>query len=119
MPSLPGNKRNAADLEAEIKWLSEVIDARMKIHFGQESSISEITELAPPNLKKSSSHYAALIQKHQMSFSERICLILALTPHLRPALLDIFQTKNVQLDRPFTEFGGIREKRTGNFIRTG
>ncbi|MGH2645736.1 MAG: ATP-binding protein, partial [Chitinophagaceae bacterium] len=54
-----------------------------------------------------------------MSITERIILVLALAPHLQPHLLDVFFIKNIDYDRGFTEFGGIKGQNHGGFLPTG
>ena len=110
---------NAQDLEKELNWFTQVLDTRFKLYFGQESEFSSIVEIAPPNLADSASRYASTVRHYQMTQSERLMLILALVPHIRPRLLDLFFTKNTILDRPFTEFGGLYEGNTGGFLPTG
>ena len=54
-----------------------------------------------------------------MNLPERLVLILALSPHVCPQLLDIFYTKNERYGRGFTEFGGVKGRQHGGFIPTG
>lgn len=110
---------NARDLEQELAWFARVLDARFKGYFGQEGPAPEVTELAPPDLSGSPSHYARFLDHYRVSFAERVALILALIPCLQPRLLDVFYTKNRQFDRRFTEFGGVRQGADGDFIPTG
>jgi len=111
-------KFNAHDLEQELHWLSQVIDTRFKLYFGQESPVSSVFDLPPPARSESGSPYAQFLLHHQASVAERLMLILALVPHIRPRQLDIFFTRNTTYDRPFTEFGGIQNP-SGEFIPTG
>ena len=109
---------NARDLGQELAWLARVIDARFKLYFGQESDCESVFEIAPPELGKPESAYGGLVRHYQFSFAERVALALALVPHIRPHLLDVFHTKNKTFDRKFTEFGGIRDA-NGDFVPTG
>lgn len=92
--------QNAYDLEQELQWFARIIDVRFKLYFKQESNninqsdIQSVDEIQPPDLSQSSSPYAQCIQHYALSTIERAALILALTPHLRPQLLDIFFTHN-------------------------
>lgn len=113
---------NAKDLEAELAWLSRVIDARFKAYFGAEEGTTEGFEevlISVPNLSTSDSPFAALVSQHHMDATERLCLILALAPHIRPQLLDVFFIKNKNSNRRFTEFGGVTETIEANFFPTG
>ncbi len=99
-------KLNAKYLELELLWLSKVLDTRFKLYFGQESTAQSIFEIKPPRLTTTNAPYIQTIRKYKMSFAERLVLILGLVPHIRPALLDMFFTKNSSFDRPFSVFGG-------------
>jgi AAA+ superfamily predicted ATPase len=109
---------NARDLEQELAWLARVIDARFKIYFGHDAAPKGVLEAVPPDLGKSESAYAAFVRHYEWSFAERAAVVLALAPHVRPQLLDIFHTKNSTFDRRFTEFGGVRDA-NGDFVPTG
>src|SRR5262252_6678058 len=114
----PPVELNARDLEQELAWLARVIDARFKLYFGQPADCKSVFEIAPPDLAQSESAYAGFLRHYQFSFAERAALALALVPHLRPQLLDIFHTKNSTFDRRFTEFGGARDS-NGDFVPSG
>jgi len=110
--------RNARDLERELAWLARVIDARFKLYFGQEADSKSVFEIAPPELGEPESSYASFVRHYELPFAERAAIVLALVPHVRPQLLDIFHSKNKTFDRKFTEFGGIRDA-NGDFVPTG
>ena len=110
---------NARDLEQELAWFSRVLDARIKSYFAQEDALPQEIDLAPPDLGNSESPFASFVRHYKLSFPERMAIILALTPHIRPRLLDIFFIKNKNFDRKFTEFGGIFGGPDGDFSPTG
>ena len=110
---------NAQDLEKELLWFQQVLDTRIKLYFNNETSYNSIFDIAPPDLTNSESNYAKLVAHYPMSFSERIVLIMALIPHVRPNLFDILYTKNENFSRGFTEFGGINGKYHGGMLPTG
>lgn len=114
------NKRNenAATLEAEIDWFTRVMEKRLSLHFGQDAAHDDIRVHEPPDLINDKSEYAQLVKECGMNFEERIILILALIPHIRPQLLDAFFVNNKNIDRGFTEFGGLRGKIHGGFLPT-
>ena len=107
------------DLERELQWFRRVLDTRLKLYFGQDAEHQDISTIEPPDLSDSTSNWARLIKKHQMSFPERLALVLALVPHLDPRQLDVLFTQNSQFNRPFTEFGGRTDHPHPGFIPTG
>lgn len=109
---------NAATVEAEIAWFSRVMETRFSLHFGQESAHHDVREHAPPELRDDDSEYACLAKECGMGFDERLVLILALIPHVRPQVLDPFFVSNKNLEREFTEFGGSKGKAHNGFLPT-
>ncbi|HZF48951.1 MAG TPA: ATP-binding protein [Polyangiaceae bacterium] len=110
---------NARDLEQELIWFGEVLKRRFALHFGDGADGGGIFDLAPPDLSGSTSEYARFLQRHPLSFPERLALTLSLIPHLRPQLLDVFFTRNTAVDRRFTEFGGAQPRSDGELLPTG
>jgi hypothetical protein len=110
-------RHNARDLEAELRWFAALVDARMKMYFGKEKGGKQ-QDISPPKLG-GKSLYADLVKHYNMSLAERTALALALAPHIRPQLLDVFLAKNANLDRGYSEFGGIAGKQHGGFLPTG
>ena len=109
---------SANELTHELAWLDLVLQTRISLHFGQPSAHASIDELGPPDLTGEGSPYAQMVREHAMSSSERLVLMLALAPHLQPALLDILFLCNKTLDRGFTEFGGWKGRAHGGFLPT-
>jgi hypothetical protein len=98
-------------LEQEIVWFSHVCETRMNAYFQQSENKIDLEATCPaPDLSQSSSPYANLVREHNMSFSERIVLMLAFIPHLRPQALDIFSMQNAVLGRAYSEIGGWHGK---------
>lgn len=110
---------NATTLRSELQWLANLIDARFKIYWQQEGSLSDIFEIEPPDLSEDSSMYAEVVKHYKMTPTERMILLLSLAPHVQPHLLDVFYVKNANYDRGFTEFGGIKGQNHAGFIPTG
>ncbi|MFA0962776.1 hypothetical protein AB9P05_13320 [Roseivirga sp. BDSF3-8] len=67
-------------LQAEIDWLSRVIEARVK------DEGADFEAIAPPELP-AGSVLADFISENQLSPAERLLLILVLVPHLYPVFL--------------------------------
>ena len=109
---------NARILEREIDWFSRVLDARIRLYFEQECEIDDICDINPPDLSQDDSEYAQLVAQHAMGFDERLVLVLAIIPHVRPQALDTLFIRNKNLDRAYTEFGGLKGKSHGGFVPT-
>jgi len=112
-------KQNAETLTAELQWLEEIINVSMKLYWNEECHYKSIAEILPPDLSENDSPYAGILKHYQISFSERIILLLALSPHIQPKLLDVFLIKNAAYDKGFTEFGGLKGQNFGGFLPTG
>lgn len=123
---------NALDLENELTWLENFLEKRAK--FGQENkyiTIDFLIDNRPPltslnsqfglicnQLAENSSQSYQGIDCILHHFAERMTLILAIAPHIRPQILDIFFHQN-QFNRDFTEFGGVRGTVHKGFLPTG
>ena len=59
------------------------------------------------------------MRQHRLSIGERLVLLLAIIPHVRPQLLDVLWARNEATERGFTEFGGWHGTTHGGFIPTG
>ncbi len=102
----------------EIAWLEAIIDTSLTLYFQNESPYSSVKELIPPPVLSEEGGYAELLRKYDMNFEERVLLILALIPHIRPQCLDVFLIKNKNIDTEFSEFGGHKESKQYGFIPT-
>jgi hypothetical protein len=110
---------NAGVLEKEYSWFLNVVDTRLKLYFGKETQYKDIYEITPPSPDESASHYADFVKFYKFGFEERIILLLALAPHIKPQVLDQFLAINNNIERKFTEFGGITGNSNTGFIPTG
>lgn len=110
---------NAKTIELELDWFQKLIIIRGKITFEQSLPEEEVLKLQLPSVESQKSHYANLIKKYSMGFEERLVLILALIPHVKPSLLDMLHMKNQLYDIPFTEFGGVRYNNNKGYLPTG
>jgi hypothetical protein len=109
---------NAALLEQELTWLSALVDASIRLHFGQECRVRDVRDIAPPVVATRDGPYGQALIDHAMTFDERAILALALVPHVRPHLLDPFLARNPNTERGFTEFGGVLTGNHGGFWPT-
>jgi len=104
-------------LSLELDWLAQVLNRRLEQHFQQLPSDLEDAPL-PPELP-ADSELALWISEMELGVPERLLLALALVPHVQPAALDLLFMRNQNLDRGFTEFGGIKSQAHGGFLPTG
>jgi AAA+ superfamily predicted ATPase len=125
---------NAAALEKDFTWLSQVIELRFKHYFKGEDGSGEIFLIAPPVHPSAEAPYLQFLEEQQrhgreneydvisadeILFARRLIVLLALAPHLKPAILDVFFTKNSATNRGCTEFGGLAYEKYGGFLPTG
>ncbi|SFR39709.1 ATPase family associated with various cellular activities (AAA) [Yoonia tamlensis] len=110
----PANCPHAIAISAELDWLGTVIAARLAHFFAGETA-----PFAPPNAPQHArgSALGDLIARAQLDASARIVFALALAVQVNPAVLDPFFVRNKAIDRPFSEFGGLRTE-TSSFIPT-
>ncbi|WP_028317249.1 ATP-binding protein [Desulfobulbus elongatus] len=110
---------NARDLEQELAWFAQMLDARLAAYVGTGADARPADDIPPPDLSGSTSWYARFLGHYQLSAGERLVLLLALIPHIRPQLLDVLWSRNQAVDRGFTEFGGVQGASHGGFLPTG
>lgn len=106
---------NLECIEKELHWLNQCIEYRFVDYFQQDQEVS--TPVAPV-YELDSASYASIIKTYDLSKTQRLILILALAPHLRPSIFDLFSTKNKVTDKIYTEFGGTFGSKYGGFIPT-
>ncbi len=111
--------RDIAVLNAELDWLWAALSERFQRYFAAEGAAEGVTVLSPPPLDGTDTEYARLVTEWEMGPAERLALVLALAPHLRPQALDGFLMVNKQSERGYSEFGGWRGKTHGGFLPTG
>lgn len=109
---------HAACLTQEMDWLAQIIDLRLRDHLGQEPMGDILRAIPAPDLSYSESFYAQTLRNNDVSIPERLLMLLALAPHIKPELLDVFTIRNSVSDKRFTEFGGATDS-TIAFIPTG
>ncbi len=110
----------ARDLAADLHWLAAVLQRRLDAYFADPSRSPPLPgELAPPDLAASDSPYAQLLRQRTLVPAQRLLLLLALAPQLRPQLLDVLWARNGATQRGFSEFGGLQGAASGHFIPTG
>lgn len=102
-------------MEQYIAWFNQVLTTSIQLYFQQECEYSSLEEVVPPENK----WLEEVTRVSDISFGERIVIMLALMPHVCPQILDIFFVQNKNFDRQYTEFGGWKGLSHGGFLPTG
>lgn len=98
---------HAEVLSTELQWFQAVLNTRVVSHFrAGESEYAAIEEVPLPDHTGHSSSYARFLESFGVKVEERIILILALIPHLKPDLLDVFFSQHGTFTKRFSEVGG-------------
>lgn len=113
------SRLNAVSLEREMAWFESVLETRIALYFGHETDVPAISAISPPDLSGDPSIYASEVRRLNLTPMDRLVLVLAISPHLRPQILDTFFVQNKTFGRGFTEFGGVTGSRHGGFLPTG
>ena len=108
---------NASHIEADLNWLSSLIDLRMKelTHAPEDSGFLAV---APPLHNSMPSHYSSLIQEYNLVVEERLLLILALAPYINPNVLDKLLLKDQPADKISPLVGGMQSRYGRLFLPT-
>ncbi|MGB0522378.1 MAG: ATP-binding protein [Flammeovirgaceae bacterium] len=116
------------DLKNELDWFELILKVRFrdfvyeqtgKLNNDPSISAYQSYEEIPLPILAEHSPYTQLINRYQFNLIERACIILALLPHIKPQLLDIFFTENALYNRTFTQFGGYKGIAHKGFLPTG
>ncbi len=115
------SETNAATLELECTWFELVLHTALSPYFAEEEEedfLQNPYAVSPLDLSNDPSPYAKTVRQYDLGFAERLVLILVLIPHLRPRQLDIFFINNKEINRGFTEFGGLNGAAHSGFLPT-
>ncbi|MEJ1968741.1 MAG: ATP-binding protein [Rhizomicrobium sp.] len=110
---------NAAVIARELDWLGHVMEQRFHAHSGKAEAQEAVEKLHPPALPAGAAPYADVLRRFGLGPEERLVLILAFAPYVRPEILDPFLIQNQSVQRRFTEFGGLTGQSHGGFLPTG
>ena len=105
---------DAAFIEEQTAWLEKVIDTRLKLYFGHNTTFTSIEEHPSNN----DIWYSQFLQMPDPSFADKVLLWLSVSPILKPNLLDSFFVKNPDIDNRFTEFGGLKLNQFSGLLPT-
>ena len=98
-----------------IGWFNQVLTISIQLYFQQECEYSSLEEVKPPV----NGWLEKVTGVPDLTFDERMVVMLALMPHVCPQILDIFFVQNKNFDRQYTEFGGWKGLSHGGFLPTG
>lgn len=98
---------NERIIETEIAWFERLLDLRLAAHAKGEDGADIARLYPPPALPPGPAPYAELVRTAGLGAPERLVLMLALMPHLKPSGLDVLLVQNTVSQRRFTEFGGL------------
>lgn len=102
-------------MTAHIDWFGTMLTTAIQLYFQQRSEYFSIEEVTPP----ADGWLESMTGRQEITFNERVVIMLALMPHTSPQALDIFFVQNKNFDRQYTEFGGWKGLSHGGFLPTG
>ncbi len=103
------------NMTAHIDWFNRMLTTAIQLYFQQGCEYSSIEEIVPPD----DGWLEEMTGQQDISFNDRVIIMLALMPHTCPQALDIFFVQNKNFDRQYTEFGGWKGLSHGGFLPTG
>lgn len=98
-----------------IAWFNQVLTVAIQLYFQQECKLTSLEQVIPP----ANEWLEKATERENITFDERVVIMLALMPHVCPQALDIFFIQNKDFDRQYTEFGGWKGLSHGGFLPTG
>ncbi|MFT5779009.1 MAG: hypothetical protein ACI837_001966 [Crocinitomicaceae bacterium] len=104
-------------LEQELLWLETILDTSLSLYFENATEFDKIYSITPPVYTEKTT-YTEVLEENNFGFQERLVLALALSPHLRPSILDVFLIKNEKLNCEFSEVGGVKTPGRSGFQPT-
>ncbi|PPK73943.1 ATPase family protein associated with various cellular activities (AAA) [Methylobacter tundripaludum] len=106
---------NATNLEQALGWLKNIVDGRLRMHFGEADSF----ELQPLNFYIENSWLAQFLASHDPSFEEFTVLMLAIVPQIQPGFFSKVIAAHFHEGGDFPEFGGVKATNHRDILPTG
>jgi hypothetical protein len=106
-------------LLAEIDYLGRIIRERLTLCFEKKEGVVEFEKIYRPKYDGQRSPYLQFIDDHQLSFEERIVLLIALTPHIQPDFFDRVIAEVIPQGGELLQIGGVRGRQFRGFLPTG
>ena len=107
--------RNARALSADLDWLEAVVAARMARAAGGPGPTLDDLPPPPPD---PASRWAGFLSHYAMDVADRLIVLLALAPHVRPGALDALFAPVPATNRGLSAAGGVRGAQHGGFLPT-
>ena len=103
-------------MREHIEWFEAVLHVTIGVYFHQQGfENASVGQLRLPLSK----WLEEATKRSDITFEERVIVMLALMPHIKPQALDTFFLQNGALGRQFTQFGGWKGLSHGGFLPTG
>ena len=106
---------NATNLRLSIQWLAQMVAGRLSMHLGK----AERLEVDAFSYQEDDSWIAGFLEREQPDVKEFAIFILALVPHVDPALLGGLIHTHLPDGGDLAEFGGSRGANHRGVIPTG
>ncbi|MHA3787021.1 ATP-binding protein [Flavobacterium hauense] len=101
-------------MSQSVHYFQTLLQTAFSLYFKQENQYASLNEIPLP-----ADDELTPLAGQELSWEERIVLLLGLMPHISPESLDLFFIQNKNLDRPYTEFGGWKGALHNGFLPTG
>jgi AAA+ superfamily predicted ATPase len=106
---------DVVNLQSTLDWLARTVVGCLNVHFGKCESF----EATPLGYSDDGSWLARFFESEKPSGEELAILMLALTQHLRPALLGQLIAAHLPEGGEFPEFGGVKGTNHRGILPTG
>ncbi|MEF3077327.1 ATP-binding protein [Methylobacter sp. Wu1] len=106
---------NASNLQLAFEWLKNILEGRLRVHFGQTESF----ELQPLNFYTGNSWLTQFIASHNPGLEEFAVLMLAIVPQLQPGFFSKIIAEHFPEGGDFPEFGGVKAANHRGILPTG
>lgn len=106
---------NASNLQLAFEWLKNILEGRLRVHFGQAESF----ELQPLNFYTGNSWLPQFIASHNPGLEEFAVLMLAIVPQLQPGFFSKIIAEHFPEGGDFPEFGGVKAANHRGILPTG
>ncbi|MCB0584931.1 MAG: ATP-binding protein [Phaeodactylibacter sp.] len=106
-------------MQNELRWLARVFEESLARQFNGSGDGDGIAHLPPPGLPGTGTAYERFVAQHKLNDTERLALILALSPHIAPGFLDDLIQDKLPKAGDFPQIGGSKGKQYRGVIPTG